>query len=229
MPSGYLGMVSANNPPGGVDPAVPVTVDPTTGLVSFDGLVGAPGVSVQAARVGHSVVPNVWYPAGLWNNVGAATQLARDVIRAVPFITGKPFTIDRIAFTVGSSGGAGSRTRIGIYRATGGVGLPSTLLFGSGEFTTDSLAGTLVATFAALTLSDPLYWFVYNTGASAVTPAIRIITNTDRAPTFGLDATLVTAQTHWTVASVLAAFPDSFPGGGAFATDNYPVLAVRGV
>jgi len=165
----------------------------------------------------------------MWNIVLAQAP-AFNVLRAVPFITGKPFTIDRLAFNITSVGGAGSRVRIGIYRAANGVGLPSSLLVAPAEHVTDGgAADTRISIFSPVTLSDPLYWFVYIAGVAAVAPTIRTIAATDGQPIFGLLGTdLATRRTHVTAAFAYAALPDPFPAA-TFAADNYPVLACRGV
>lgn len=192
--------------------------------------IAGPGGSLTALpRVGNTLVPNVWYKAGWWG-ITLAQALAVNVLRAVPFLTGRPFTIDRLAFNITSVGGAGSRTRIGIYRAAQGVGLPTDLLVNPAEHVTDGgAADTRISVFNAITLTDPLYWFVYFTGAAGVGPTIRTIAATDGIPIFGHpQADLTTTQTHVTAALAYGALPSVFPAP-TFASANYPVVACRGV
>jgi hypothetical protein len=222
----YLGLVYAESSPGAVTPGPRVEIDPTTRLLTF-----VDPVAGMGAKVGNALVPGVWYPAGGWT-ITAGVALAVNVLRAVPFENNnRPFEIDRLAFNITSIGGAGSRVRIGIYRAQNGIGLPTSLLVDAGEEITDGgAADTRVKTFASVTLTDPLYWFVYIAGTSG--PTVRAIVATNGAPVFGVSQTdLGTAsrQTHWTVAQAYGALPVNFPGGGAFAADNYPIIACRGV
>lgn len=170
-----------------------------------------------------------WYGCGAEaTGVGGTGSPAIDTLFALPYVSGRGGTIDRIAFNCTLAGGAGSVARCGIYTSTSDSNLyPDALVLDGGEFSCNPTAGVKSATVNVTLSPDKHYWFVYHCGVAA--PQVRCgPANSMHAP-LGYDNTLGTlAGTMLTVAKAYGALPGTFTGGGAIASAGpYPTVFVR--
>ena len=167
-----------------------------------------------------------WYGAGVANcNALTTGAPAVGTLIALPFVSGRGGTLDRIAFNVTTVGGAGSKARVGIYtNQSDGVLYPQTLLDDGGEFLCDAATGVKSTTIARVLSAGQLYWFAYLCGTAA--PTIRCLSVAGTWPIFGLDNTLGTTPTMGlTVATAYGALPATFTAAATRLT-AVPIPAI---
>jgi hypothetical protein len=104
------------------------------------------------------------------NNVGLPLSAQ---IQALPFVVINTITISMIAIDVSVNGGAGSKSRLGIY-ADNGLVYPGSLLVDSGVTDNSATGVKQLAIYPNLELTNGLYWIV---GALDGNGNIRCITN----------------------------------------------------
>lgn len=168
-------------------------------------------------------------PVEIWTTmsflqIGAApttnATLTSGTLYAVPFFSGRGGNIDRIAIEVTTVGGAGSKTRFGIYTSTSQSNLyPKSLIVDSGEFDTSATGGTGVkSTNISIELKpNSIYWAVMLCGTAA--PTIRVPGASGAALILGMPSTLATVLNQKiSVAQAYAALPSTFPAGGAMSS-----------
>ena len=166
-----------------------------------------------------------WYVAGMINQSSWTTgALVANIMRAVPFISGRGGTLDRIAMNV-STGVAGN-ARIGIYDSTSDTNLyPNALIVDSGviDVTTAEVKSVIIST-----VLDPnkLYWFVV---LSDVAPTLRGMNGGSISAVMGITSAIgVTMDMFLSVSQTYGALPATFPaGGGMNAGGVTPAIAVR--
>lgn len=152
---------------------------------------------------------------------------AVDTLYAVPFMSCRSGTVDRLGFEVTIVGGAGSKTRAGIYTSSGLKNLyPKTLVVDGGEFDTSSGANVKAAVISQLLLPNTLYWFVILSGTA--TPTVRGVLGPDVWPILGYPSTLgANPQTLLSVAQAYGTLPSTFPAGATAVSSTIPQIAVR--
>lgn len=173
-----------------------------------------------------------WYVAGtLSQPIGSVSGVAPTigVLKAVPFISGRGGSLDRIAFEVTTVGGASAKARVGIYSATSTSNLyPNALVVDGGEFDTSSVGGVGVksTTISKFLAKNTLYWFVYLAGTSAAT--VRGLGVGTVWNLLGTDSTLPTTfNSVLSVSQAYGALPSTFPGSATPAAETAPIIAVR--
>ena len=170
----------------------------------------------------------IWY-AGCQNQTAFSTRaLIVDTLTAYEIVLSRPVVLSKISFEITTSGGAGSKTRCGIYRATSLTNTyPSSLVVDGGE--KDTTVAASVQTTASLSVAMPAgnYWLTFNCGTAA--PTLRAIPAGGQSSLMGADAsTLISLGGRITVASAYAALPATFPAGGAIpAGGNNHVIALE--
>ena len=166
-----------------------------------------------------------WYVAGMITQTYLTTgPIVANIMRAMPFISGRGGTLDRIAMNV-STGVAGN-ARIGIYNSTSDTNLyPNALIVDSGviDVTTAAVKSVIIST-----VLDPnkLYWFVV---LSDVAPTLRGM-NAGSVGTFmGITSAIGgTMDMYLNVGLTYGALPATFPAGGGMSAGGVsPVIAVR--
>jgi len=161
--------------------------------------------------------------------LGTIAIAAVDTLYAIPFLSGRAGTIDRIGFEVTTVGAANSKTRVGVYTSTARKNLyPKDLVVDSGEFDTSSVGGTGVksATISTPLLPNTLYWFVILSGTA--TPTVRGITGQGVWPILGYPSTLgANPQTMLSVGQSYGTLPSSFPASATAVVSTIPEIAVR--
>ncbi len=171
---------------------------------------------------------NRWYPGGAINCTALSTATpVIDTFYALPFVSPRGGSLDRLAFNITTVGGAGSLSRAGIYANTSSSVLyPSSLVVDGGAFDSSAVGGTgaKVATIAADLDAGELYWVAFLCGVAA--PIVRSIATAGLYPIFGLDSTLSTAPgVGLTVAQAYGALPGTFPAAATVITAA-PIPAV---
>jgi hypothetical protein len=94
-------------------------------------------------------------------------------IIAIPFVVISTITINSIALEVATNGGAGSKSRLGIY-ADNGIVHPGRLLIDTGETDNSTIGVKDITISPALVLTNGLYWI---TGALDGLGTIKTINN----------------------------------------------------
>lgn len=167
---------------------------------------------------------NRWYLGG-HPAPGALTTVAPtiNVLRAVPFWTGRAIALDRIAINVTSL--TAGNMRLGIY-ADDGNGYPGALVADLGAVDVGT-TGVKEITISRALNANTLYWLAI-VGSAAAT--IRAIAGTSCYPILGIDSGLGTALgVGWSAAFTYGALPSTFTAGGTALTtsDTIPAIAVR--
>lgn len=146
------------------------------------------------------------------NNTGVGSFAAR--LFAIPFIVVNAFRINSIALEITTGGGAGSKTRLGIYVDDGTV-YPGSLLIDVG-ITDNSGTGVKELSISPVqSLTNGLYWI---TGALDGNGNFRIINNPvnmlgSNAGNFGYAGVAYSKTGVYT-----AALPSIFPSGASIST-----------
>lgn len=168
----------------------------------------------------------VYYAAGHIGGVLSNTAFSTGVLHALPFLSGRGGTLDRLAFFVSTGGGGGSVARAGIYNNTSDTNLyPSSLVVDGGEFVTTT-TGLKAATISQALAPNSLYWFVYICGTAA--PTIASLPTAAQIPILGLPASSFAIDSgEWTVSQTYGALPGTFPGGATSATGAAPTISGR--
>lgn len=158
----------------------------------------------------------IWYNACTMQAAAPVTAtLPINEFHAMPFVSGRGGTIDRIAFEVTVVGGLGSVARCGIYDSKSDDNFyPNTLIVDSGEFNTALLGGVGVksATVSVTLQPNKVYWAVYLCGTSA--PTIRRPSNSASSLLLGHPTTLGAVLNHrLSPGFTYAALPATYPSG----------------
>lgn len=167
------------------------------------------------------------YAAGVVNGTALTTgSPTNNNLRALPFVSPRGGTIDRIGIRVTTGGGAGSVARIGLYRPTSRSNLyPSALVVASGELDTNVTGLVSVAVSVPVREGDIL-WAAHLSGVAAAT--LRIPAVAGLAPVFGSpDDPGGTVNIGITVALAYGALPATFTAGGTFLTATPPGIFLR--
>jgi len=196
----------------------------------FDRPVESLGRDIEYYRTVGSTT-NRYHAAGQHNCTGGGTGApAIDTLIAMPFISPRGGTLDRLAFNVTTVGGALSVARVGIYTNSSPILIyPDALVVDGGQYDTSAVGGTGVksTTISQELEAGDLYWFVYLCGTLA--PTIRTLPIAGCYPIFGLDSALGTAPgVGLTVAQAYGALPSTFPAAATVLTAApAPFVAVR--
>ncbi len=166
-----------------------------------------------------------WYVAAQISvvSVTVATPTANNM-RAVPFMSGRGGTLDRIGIEVTTA--VAGNIRIGIYDNTSDTYLyPKNLLVDSGSLNT-STTGMKTAIINLALNPNSLYWFVILNDAA---PSIRYLTGGGCAILLGVGPVIgATMSGFLTVSQVFGALPATFTtGGGPTATSSAPAISCR--
>lgn len=163
-------------------------------------------------------------PIGLKGTVAPATG----TLFAIPFMTGRGGTIDRIAFEVTTVSAAGGKARVGIYSSTDTYGnpYPNKLIIDGGEFAVDAATGVKSTTISQALPEGVLLWAVYLCGTAA--PTVRGILGQACYGLLGQPSTIgTTIYTELSVAQAYGALPSTFPAGAALTSATIPLIAIR--
>ena len=177
-----------------------------------------------------------WYVANTVNaNVlGTGSAITANRIYAVPYISGRGGTLDRITFRVTGSA-ASSTMRMGIYTNNADDTIyPGNLLADLGTVATTSTGMKAITISRALSASQ-LYWLVFVNDHG---PSISYIPAADCTQLLGVDAsstttfdTLKNRNTHIRATFTYAALPSTFTDGSitspALIAGDCPAVAVR--
>ena len=198
-------------------PAGSIFKETDTGrLWSFDGSIWQT-TSVSNVFFKTTSPLNIIYSlSSITSSLGTTNDHTLNVLRAFPFYLSEPVTLDAIVSEVTAGGTAGSRYRIGIYRATSLFNpYPSALVAGSdaAEYNADAVAVTDQA--VSILLVPGVYWSAtFNNAAAA--PTFR---GNNAATTLDIMGypralgALATQRRGLTVAATYGAMPTPFPAG----------------
>jgi hypothetical protein len=165
----------------------------------------------------------IWYAAGATTGIAMTTgALTTNRLYAVPFISPKAITLDRIGINV-TTLGSGASARLGIYVDNGNL-YPGSLLLDAG--TVDmSTTGVKTITISQALSANTLYWLVLVCNVAAT---IRAIAATGMVTVLGVSSGLGTAwNTHLYVSFTYASLPSTFPSSPTVATAATPGIFVR--
>lgn len=174
---------------------------------------------------------------GNFSNLTAQGTIAPviDTFWASPFYLPESGTIDKMAFKVTTGGGAGNKTRVGLFSNANDTTLyPDKLIVGadSGEVDSTAVQVNDVSITGGPYLDAGLYWLVLWQGAGTVATYASVAVGATEIH-LGLSATLV-GQTGISVAKTYSASGfaavltnNTFPAGGAFVTAAMPLMAIR--
>lgn len=169
-----------------------------------------------------------YHTAGIYSSAATTTAFAIGTLVAVPFVSTRGGTLDRIAFAVTTGGGAGSKARVGIYDSVSDIDpYPNTLVVDGGEYDSTVVGVKNTVINVALT-PNKLYFLVYLCGTAA--PTVRATTTNVMEPIYGMDnAFAATVGTVISVAQAYGALPGTFPSGGTInsAAVVVPTVGLR--
>lgn len=175
-----------------------------------------------------------WHWANIITSGALATAAipALQVLYAVPFIAPKRTAVlNALAIAQTVNGGAGSRTRLGLYtnKAPGNL-YPDMLVSGTDyELVTDA-GGASVKTAVVNATLEPgaLYWAAALVNNIAG-PTVRVILPSECSRMLGTPNTLGSAANiAISVAKTYSALPTAYPNGAAYLTaGNIPAIAYR--
>lgn len=178
----------------------------------------------QTTYMGRGTTPlNMWY-SGVQNATAfTTTGPTNDFLYAQAFIISRQLIIAKISFELTTSGAAGSKARVGIYKNTSPTVLyPSDLFLDSGEFDTTVTARILTTSGLSTVIPPGIYWFVTLTGTAV--PTLRCLSAANYPHILGAPSTLATLNQRLLVARAYGALPASFPAGGAFSANLTPMV-----
>lgn len=163
---------------------------------------------------------------GPWSTAGSAFAPSVDNIRLHPFYSMVGGRIDRIAFNVTITGGAGSLTRVGIYESDPLTRLPNRLAFDSGSVDTNT-TGFLTTAIDTVLRPATLYYFAMLTGVAA--PTVSAHANSGAGALFGWTAANPPVKiTSLLFAQAFAALPATLAlASGNLSTTQLPWIGVR--
>ncbi len=166
-----------------------------------------------------------WYVAAQISvvSITVGTPTASNM-RAVPFMSGRGGTLDRVGIEVTTA--VAGNMRIGIYDNTSDTYLyPNNLLVDSGNLDT-STTGMKTAIINLALNPNSLYWFVILNDAA---PSIRYITGGGCAILLGVGSVIgATMSGFLMVSQVFGALPATFTtGGGPTALGSAPAISCR--
>lgn len=147
---------------------------------------------------------------------------------AVPYISVRAGTLDRIAVSVTTPGGAARRVRLAIYEATSGTDLyPAGLIVDSGEIDV-STAGLKEITINVDLEADTLYWFAINSNASGASANFYAMRGNCHFPILGWNPANASIDYAWALSHAYGSHPDPFPSSAFSTFDSImPLIAVR--
>ena len=156
------------------------------------------------------------------------TAVAKDTLKAVPFLHSNGFRITDVGFSVTTGGAAGSVARCGIYDCQddlNGNMEPNALLFDSGEFDTTSTGSKSTATTLQLK-EGRWYWAVYTCGTNAPTIGTIAVASMDNLMG-GSPGASPTVTSHLSVARAYSGgLPATFPSGSTAQTAVPPAIFI---
>jgi len=175
---------------------------------------------------------------GNFDNLTAVGTIAPaiDTLWAIPFYLPCAGTPDRIAFNLDTAGGAGNKTRIGVFSNANDTTLyPDKCMVGidTGEIDTSATAGVRETTLTSMPVLDAgLWWFVLWQGAG--TAATYKSVPVGASPTFlGVNGSLVgitgisASRTYSSSGFSALATANVFPSGGSYVTAAQPLCTLR--
>jgi hypothetical protein len=187
--------------------------------------------AAQTRHIGASPF-ECWYVLGEQPGVAggggiySAVNLSNDSLFAIPFVSPRAATIDRLAFWVTLAGGSTSLARVGIYDSTSATNIyPNALVVDAGEQNCQS-TGLKSANVDVTLEPDRLYWAVYLEGGTSGTH--QIYRSTRFLDVLGIVTTTnpSSAATNLFIAQAYGALPSTFPASAAkSATDSAQILA----
>lgn len=161
---------------------------------------------------------------------------AIDTLWAIPFYLPMGGVIDRLAFKVTTVGGAGNKTRVGVFSNAMDSNLyPDKFIVGADTGEIDSQASTGIKETTITSgpyLDAGLYWFVLWQGAGTVATYASVAVG-GAGTILGVDATLTgingisAARTYNASGFSTLATPNVFPAGGAYVTAAQPLCTLR--
>lgn len=154
-----------------------------------------------------------WYTSNMVT-VGSSTfaVTTSGQLYAVPYISTRGGTLDRIAINVTTPSGTSTQNcRLGIYAATSATNVyPSALLIDAGTVNL-ATSGANTLTINQVLAANTLYWLVLLTSVTDAT----ISSTANVAPVLGNPSTLTAAaNTYIAVAQAFGALPGTFTAGG---------------
>lgn len=167
-----------------------------------------------------------WYSPAVNQTAYSTASFTVDFLRLQPFVIGRAGYLDRIAFEVTTVGGAGSKARACLYRATSKYNIyPNDLVVDGGEFACDAATGVKSTTINVF-VTPGLYWAGITTGTAAPTVRTGVVGNC--APVLGslntIGATLISTVS---LARAYAALPATCPAGGSLSFTAAGLVHVR--
>lgn len=159
---------------------------------------------------------------------------AIDTLWASPFYLPEPGTLDKLAFKSTTGGGAGNKTRVGIFtNKVDSMLYPDKFIVGADTGEIDTTATAVMETsITGVVLDAGLYWFVLWQGAGTVATYASVPVG-GNGVILGVNASLVgitgisAARTYNASGFSTLATPNVFPSGGAYVTAAMPLCTVR--
>lgn len=174
---------------------------------------------------------------GNFDNLTAQGTIAPaiDTFWAAPFYLPEAGAIDKMAFKVTTGGGAGNKTRVGLFSNANDTTLyPDKLIVGadSGEIDSTGVAVTDASITSGPYLDAGLYWLVLWQGAGTVATYASVAVGAN-GNILGVNASLVgitgisVAKTYSASGFAAVLTNNTFPAGGAYVTAAMPLMAIR--
>lgn len=190
---------------------------------------GSPKSQTQSALMnrGTNGAGETWY-CGAQNQTSlAAPSISVNFLRSYPIVLSRAVILTKISFEQVVAGGAGSKTRVGIYNAMSLANIyPNALVVDSGEFATDG--ANAVKTTAGLSIFMPpgIYWLSHISGISAAT--LRALSGAGSASLSLLGSTNSLNGLGFNLAPslVYGALPSTFPAGAILSAATLPLVAL---
>jgi len=152
-----------------------------------------------------------WYTIPIEGAGLSAIAIIANSLSAIPFVTPKTITLDRIAVNV-TIGAALSNIRLGIYIDNGNV-YPGALILDAGTVSS-AVAGVKTIVINQQLNKNSLYWLVL---LSDGIPTIRSALSAPIINMLGFDNTLpATMGASYSLAFAYAPLPNPFPTGATF-------------
>lgn len=172
---------------------------------------------------GSGGVGPLWY-AGCQNQTPFTTigGYTLNIIYTTPFSISRAVILTKISFEVAVGGAAGSRTRVGIYRATSLSNMyPSSLVVDGGDYDA-TVTGVKTTGGLSILMAPGQYWAAMNSGVAS--PTLRSV-SVNNAGFFGRDNTFAFALGLSGV-SAYGALPAVFPVGGSI-NNTFNLIAME--
>lgn len=157
-------------------------------------------------------------------------DLTVDLLYAYPVWIKRPCTIDRIGYEVTTGGAAGSKVRLGIYKANASTDpKPGDLLADSGEFSGAAVESTGMKekTVSISVLEPGLHWFALVCNSTATALIVRAIAAGATLPLLGMTSSGNNRVNGVTRTFTYGALPDPFAGSLTARAGVMPQVYVR--